>query len=120
LIIEFSSIPKEEEVSLEKPWIAYVDGSATRKYSGAGVIFIGPNKEECETTIQFQFTNTSNEVEYEAMIVGMNIAREMGVKNLELRSDSQVVVGHVKGEHKAHREKMNGYLENVKEIMRAI
>jgi ribonuclease HI len=41
----------------------------------------------------------------------------MGVKNLEVKSDSQVMVGHVKREYEARGEKMKRYLEKVKEIM---
>lgn len=81
-IVEFNNIPEEEEVPPKKPWIAYVDGSSTRKYNGAGVILKRPNREECEAAIQFQFITTNSEAEYEAMIAGMNITREMGVKNL--------------------------------------
>jgi ribonuclease HI len=54
-----------------------MDGSLTRKYSRAGVILKGPNEEECEVVIQFQFATTNNEAEYEAMIARMNIAQEM-------------------------------------------
>jgi ribonuclease HI len=50
-------------------------------------------------------TTTNSEAEYKAMITGMNTSREMGVKNLEVKSESQVVVGHVKGEYDARREK---------------
>lgn len=62
---------------------------------------MGLNREECEPAIQLEFTTTNNEAEYEAIIVGMKMAREMGVKNLEVRSDSQVVIRHVKGEYEA-------------------
>ena len=99
--------------------MAYVDGSSTRKYSGAGVILKGPNREECEVAIQFQFTTTNNEAEYEAIITGKNLALEMGVRNLEIKSDSQVVVGHVKGEYEARGEKMRRYLDKVKKIMKS-
>ena len=36
---------------------------------------------------------------------------------MEVKSNSQVVVGHVKGEYKAREEKMKKYVEKVKEIM---
>ena len=78
--------------------MAYIDGSSTRKNSRARVVLKCTNGEECEVAIQLKFTTTNNEAEYEAMIVGINMAWEMGVKNLEVRSDSQVVVGHVWGE----------------------
>jgi ribonuclease HI len=116
-IVELSNILEEEEVPLEKAWIAYVDGSSKRKYSGVGVILKGPNGEECKAAMQFQFATTNNEAEYKATIAGMNIAREMRVKILEVKSESQVVVGHVKGEYKAREDKMKRYLEKVKEIM---
>ena len=116
-IVEFYNVPEEEEVLMKKVWIAYVDGSSTREYSGAWVILKRPYGEECEVAIQLQFTTMNNEAEYEAMITGMNIAREMGLKNLEVKSGSQVVVKHVKGEYVARGEKMKKYLETVKEIM---
>jgi ribonuclease HI len=48
-----------------------------------------------------KFTTTNNEAEYEAIIAGMDMAREIGVRNLEVRSNSQVVIGHIKGEVEA-------------------
>ena len=75
------------------------------------------NGEECEAAIQFQFTTMNNEAEYEAMIAEMNLAWEMGVQNLEIKSNSQTIVGHVRGEYEAHGEKIRRYLEKVEEIM---
>jgi hypothetical protein len=83
-LAEFHSFLEEEEVSQEETWVACVDGSSTRKYSGAGVIL--------------KFITFNNKGNYKAIIAGTNMAQEMGVKNLEIRSDSQVVVGHIKGE----------------------
>ncbi|XP_059455029.1 uncharacterized protein LOC132185246 [Corylus avellana] len=82
-----------------------------------GVVLEGPNGEKCEATVQLKFNTTNKEAEYKAMILGMNIAREMGVKNLKVRSDSQVVVGHIQGEYEARGSKMKKYLVKVKEIM---
>ena len=72
---------------------------------------------EYEVVIQFQFTTTNNEAEYEAIIAGMNFTREIGVRNLEIKSNTQVLAGHIRGEYEAHEEKMRRYLKEVKEIM---
>jgi ribonuclease HI len=40
---------------------------------------------------------TNNEAEYEAVLAGLSIAREMGERKIEIRSDSQVVVSHIQG-----------------------
>lgn len=77
----------------------------------------GPGREKCKATIQLKFTTTNNEAEYEVIITRMKMAREMGVKNLEVKSDSQVVVKHIKGEYKAQGDKMKKYLAKVKEAM---
>lgn len=41
---------------------------------------------------------STNEVEYEALIAGLTIAKEMGVQHLKAYSDSQLVIGHVLNE----------------------
>ena len=43
--------------------------------------------------VQLKFPATNNEVEYEAILMGLRIARALGAKNISLRSDSQLVVG---------------------------
>jgi len=60
------------------------------------------------------FVTTNNEAEYEAVLAGLSIAREMGAKNVEIRSDSQVVVSHVQGLAEAQGEKMIQYLNKVR------
>jgi ribonuclease HI len=77
----------------------------------------GPSREECEVAIQLKFTTTNNEAEHEAIIAGMNMDQEMGVKNLKVKNDSQVVVEHIKGEYEAQGNKMKRYLAKVKEAM---
>ena len=53
----------------------------------------------------------------EAIIARIDMAWEMGVKSQEVKSDSQVVVGHIKGEYEAQGKKTKQYLAKVKEIM---
>lgn len=78
-----------------------VAGFSTKRCSGFGVILKGPSREACEAAIHLKFTTTNNEAEYEVIITRMNMAREMGVKSLEIISDSHVVVRHIKGEYEA-------------------
>jgi hypothetical protein len=49
------------------------------------------------------------------VLAELSIAREMGAKNVEVRSDSQVVVSHVQGLAEAQGEKMIQYLNKVRE-----
>lgn len=107
-IVEFCSIPESEET-----WIAYTDGSSTQTSSGSSVFLISPNKDEVSVAIKLAFLTTNNEAEYEAALVGLGIAKELGARNLEIHSDSQVVVGHIQGRFEAEKDKMIKYLAKV-------
>lgn len=59
-----------------------MDGSSNLKGSGVGVVLEGPNDLLIEESIRFEFKASNNQAEYEALIVGMTLARETGAKNL--------------------------------------
>jgi hypothetical protein len=50
------------------------------------------------------------------VIAGLRIAQEMGAEHVELRSDSQVIVGHIQGEFEAKGKKMKLYLSWVQDM----
>ncbi|XP_074359640.1 uncharacterized protein LOC141699685 [Apium graveolens] len=56
------------------------------------------------------FYTTNNDAEYEALINGLKIALEMGVRNLITRSDSKLVVNQVNGGFKARGPRTELYL----------
>jgi ribonuclease HI len=64
-------------------------------------------------TIKLDFLTPNNEVEYEVVIASLSLAEHLRAKNLEFRSDSQVVVKHVEGGSEAKGEKMIKYLAKV-------
>jgi ribonuclease HI len=113
-IVEFNNLPESEELFEGDTWIAYVDGSSMKSRSGAGVALMTPDKEEISIALKLNFLTTNNEAEYEAMIAGLRLAEHLGEKNLEIRSDSQVVVGHIQGRSEARGEKMIEYLAMVR------
>lgn len=94
-LAEFSGFPDQSELPEVETWVAYVDGSSTRKGSSADVMLISPERESFEFAIRLAITTMNNEAEYEVVKAGIGIARDMGAKNLEVRSDSQVVVEHI-------------------------
>jgi ribonuclease HI len=92
--LEFSNILESEELPKEETWVAYVDGSSANRKSGVGVALASPNGEKFQYSIKLDFVTTNNEAEYEVVLAGLSIAREMGAKNVEINSDSQVVVSY--------------------------
>ena len=73
---------------------------------GAGVVLIPLKGETLKYAVRLQFTATNNEAEYEALLIGLNLAKALGVKNLIVQVDSQLIIGQVKGDYEAKEERM--------------
>ncbi|GJS77214.1 reverse transcriptase domain-containing protein [Tanacetum coccineum] len=103
-----------EEEELPEPWILFTDGSSCTDGSGAGLILTNPEGMEFTYALRFRFDATNNEAEYEALIAGLKIAEQMGVKNLQANVDSRLVANQVNGTYVAKENDMVRYLEKVK------
>ncbi|GKB43446.1 reverse transcriptase domain-containing protein, partial [Tanacetum coccineum] len=108
--------PMEEEEELPEPWILFTDGSSCTDGSGAGLILTNPEGMEFTYALRFRFDATNNEAEYEALIAGLRIAEQMGVKNLQANVDSRLVANQVNGTYVAKEADMIRYLEKVKAL----
>ncbi|KFK44313.1 hypothetical protein AALP_AA1G241900 [Arabis alpina] len=92
-------------------WSLYIDGSASRHGCGAGIRLISPTNEILEQCFRLEFKATNNEAEWEALIVGLRLAKEVGVKRVHAYSDSQLVTNQLHHEYDARDERMNAYLK---------
>ena len=77
---------------------------------GVGVILFSPEKDVPKYGVQLQFPVTNNEVEYEAVLMGLRVAKALGVRNLKLNSDSKLVTGQMNNEYEAKEDRMKRYL----------
>ena len=66
--------------------------------------------------LRFGFKASNNEAEYEALIAGLNLAKEMKVKSLKIYSDSQLIVCQITNEYQAQGENMATYLHKAKDL----
>ncbi|GJR07917.1 reverse transcriptase domain-containing protein [Tanacetum coccineum] len=62
------------------------------------------------------FNATNNEAEYEALIAGLRIARQIGVQNLQANVDSKLVANQVNKVYVAKESSMIKYLKKVKNL----
>ncbi|GKD85765.1 reverse transcriptase domain-containing protein, partial [Tanacetum coccineum] len=66
--------------------------------------------------LRFRFDATNNEAEYEALIVGLRIAEQMGVKNLQENVDSRLVANQVNVTYDVKEADMIRYLEKIRTL----
>nr|GFB85312.1 reverse transcriptase domain-containing protein [Tanacetum cinerariifolium]GFB85329.1 reverse transcriptase domain-containing protein [Tanacetum cinerariifolium] len=83
-------------------------------YHGAGLILTNSEGVEFTYALRFQFAASNNEAEYEALVAGLRIATQMGVKNIQVNVDSKLVANQVLGTYVAKEDNMIKYLEIVK------
>uniref|UniRef100_A0A2N9HFP5 RNA-directed DNA polymerase n=1 Tax=Fagus sylvatica TaxID=28930 RepID=A0A2N9HFP5_FAGSY len=84
------------EPSEEKPdeeWEIEIDGSSVKGAGGVGIVFKTPEGHLLKHSTRLQYPTTNNEAEYEALLTGLRIAKELGANRLKIRSDSQLIVG---------------------------
>ncbi|GJY22650.1 reverse transcriptase domain-containing protein [Tanacetum coccineum] len=112
---ESSDEPMTELEEIPEPWTLFTDGSSCIDGSGAGLILTNPKGVEFTYAMRFTFEATNNEAEYEALIAGLRIAKQIGVKNLQAHVDSRLVANQVNGSYVAKESGMIQYLN--KEIL---
>jgi len=111
-VVELSSANAHQKEANFR-WLLCVDGSSNQQGSGAGVILEGPNGLLIEQALRFAFKANNNQTEYEALIAGILLAKEMGAQSLLAKSDSLLVTSQVTGEYQAKDPQMAAYLEYI-------
>ncbi|GJX91004.1 reverse transcriptase domain-containing protein [Tanacetum coccineum] len=106
----------EDKEELTDPWILFTDGSSCIDGYGSGLIITNPEGIKFTYALRFRFDATNNEAEYEALIAGLRIAKQMGVKNLQANVDSRLVANQVNGTYIAKESGMIKYLDKVKNL----
>ena len=66
--------------------------------------------------IRLHFPASNNMAEYEALLSGLRIAIELGVKRLNVRDDSQLVIDQLMKESSCHDMKMEAYCNAVRRL----
>ena len=62
------------------------------------MILHSPKGDKIECMIRLDFPTTNNEAEYETLILGLDLTKATGAKNLVVYYNSQVVISQVNGD----------------------
>jgi ribonuclease HI len=86
----------------EGAWSLFVDGAARGNPgpAGAGAVLFDPCGEKRAHDHRYLGETTNNIAEYQAFIMGLELALSLGVKNLHVSADSLLVVQQLKGAYR--------------------
>jgi ribonuclease HI len=97
-------------------WTVFCDGSWGAFGAGAAAVLVAPSKVKTCYAVKLDFSCTNNIAEYEAFLLGLQKLRAMGIRRAILKTDSQVIAGHVDKRSKARDPKLEKYLDAVRRL----
>jgi ribonuclease HI/transposase InsO family protein len=97
-------------------WTMYFNGSLMKTGAGAGLLFISPLGRHVRYVLRLHFPASNNVAEYEALVNGLHIAIELGVRRLDARGNSQLVIGQVMKNSHCRDKKMEAYCDEVRRL----
>jgi len=100
---------------------AYIDGSSLGNPGPAGIGIVIKNEDETDTiatlSLSVGYNRTSNEAEYEAAIELVSMLRWIGVTEVDIHSDSKLVVNQINGTWKCKNQKLEKLRETFYDII---
>ena len=107
--------PPEEVTTLV--WSMFFDGANTQASAGAGVFLISPSKETIHLSYKLDFKTTNNIEEYEALMLGVKDAKEMGIMCLKIFGDADLIIQQVNNTCQAKNVRLKAYRDEVWKLM---
>ena len=117
-IAEFT--PNHDEMENSKRWVVHVNGSSTRHAGGVGVVLQSLEGDKLKHKVRLQYQTTNNEVEYEALLKQLELAKSVEAKSILVLGDSQLIMGQVNGMCEVKEERMRKYLSRVMRLMKRL
>jgi ribonuclease HI len=103
-------------VFTEPHWMLFFDGSARQQVGGAGVVLIDPNGDQVKYMEHLEFKATNNMAEYEALIFGLSAALSLGICQLLVKGNSQLIIKQVCGECSCNEPRLAAYLLHIRKL----
>nr|KYP45379.1 Transposon Ty3-I Gag-Pol polyprotein [Cajanus cajan] len=105
-LADHSKITKQINYLTTKPWELFFDGSKHELGTGIGLLIISPEGIPTKLSLKTNTGYSNNETEYQALITGLEILKELGARNVVIRGDSQLVIKQLTQEYKCLNEKL--------------
>ena len=82
------------------------------------MVLQSPEGHKLKHKVCLQYQTTNNEVEYEALLKGLELAKSVEAKSILVLGDSQLIMGQVNGMCEVKEERMRKYLSRVMRLMK--
>jgi ribonuclease HI len=87
----------------------HFDGSKTIHGLGAGIVLTSPKNDQLRYVLQIHFAASNNVAEYEALVHGLKVSKDIGIRRIMCFGDSDLVIQQCSGIWDAHDANMGSY-----------
>jgi ribonuclease HI len=98
-------------------WKMFFDGASSKEGVGAGVVFVSPCQETIPLSYKLEFEATNNVAEYEALVLGLRVAKDMGIEELSVFGDAELIVHQIKNIYQAKHPRLRTYRNEVWDLI---
>ncbi|KAG9442227.1 hypothetical protein H6P81_018081 [Aristolochia fimbriata] len=98
----------------------YFNGAAQKNGAGAGVLLMSPNDDLMPYSFILSHCCTNNEAKYLAIILGLGMAIEMGLNQLEIFGDSALVIKQLIGDFEVRKDELVPYQKEALRLQQKI
>ncbi|KMT11469.1 hypothetical protein BVRB_5g107940 [Beta vulgaris subsp. vulgaris] len=112
-------LPGEEVfyIDILPPWEMYFDGAARQDGAGAGVILISPEKHILTYSFVLTELCSNNVAEYQALIFGLQMAKEMEIQDLDVYGDFKLVIHQLLDDYDVKKENLIPYHKHASQLL---
>jgi len=100
------------------PWTLFFDGSTCGRGAGIGIVLISPRGKKYEFSLPIVATSTNNQAEYQALIKGLELLKEVHADAVEIFGDSMLVINQLVRNYECRSEVLITYYERSIQLLR--
>jgi len=100
------------------PWTLFFDGSTCEQGAGIGIVLISPRGRKYEFSLPIVATSTNNQAEYQALIKGLELLREVHADAVEVFGDSMLVINQLAGSYECRSEVIITHYERSMQLLK--
>ncbi|KAA0042180.1 uncharacterized protein E6C27_scaffold67G006740 [Cucumis melo var. makuwa] len=112
-------LPDDEVFFTEvmEPWTMYFDGAAQRSGARASIVLISPEKHMLPYSFALAELCSNNVADYQALIIGLQMALETGVSFIEIYGDSKLIINQLSLQYDVKHEDLKPYFAYARQLM---
>jgi ribonuclease HI len=95
----------------------FFDGASSSEGAGTGVVFVSPCQETISLSYKIEFEATNNVAECETLVLGLRVAKEMGIEGVEVFGDAELIIQQVRNAYRAKHPWLRSYKNEVWDLI---